>query len=162
MNRRTGGWSRNDRLGRKQRGTIYDYEDHVALAKHLDENDKLPASFMVVSPGSWDETVWDDINRMRTFNGSQVAAGREMHVCPLQFDIVERVINRYSNPGDTVLDPFAGLFTVPERAVRLGRKEYGIELNADYFRDGVGYLKLAEEEMSTPSLFDFIESEVSA
>ena len=36
-----------------------------------------------------------------------------MHVCPLQLDIVERIINRYSNKGDLVLDPFGGLMTVP-------------------------------------------------
>jgi len=80
-----------------------------------------------------------------------------MHVCPLQLDIVDRIINRYSNPGDTVLDPFGGLMTVPYQAVKLGRKGYGIELNSDYFRDGVGYLKSAEQEALTPTLFDFME-----
>jgi DNA modification methylase len=79
-----------------------------------------------------------------------------MHVCPLQIDIVERIINRYSNPEEVVMDPFAGLMTVPERAVRLGRKGYGIELNADYFRDGVGYLRAAESEVDMPTLFDMI------
>lgn len=54
-------------------------------------------------------TVWDDINRMRTLNTSQSRRRQQMHVCPLQLDIVERLINRYSNPGDLVADPFAGL-----------------------------------------------------
>jgi DNA modification methylase len=80
-----------------------------------------------------------------------------MHVCPLQLDIVERIINRYSNKGDTVLDPFGGLMTVPMTAVKMGRYGIGIELNADYFRDGVGYLKAAEDEMDTPTLFDYLE-----
>lgn len=52
---------------------------------------------MVVAPGSWDMTVWDDINRMRTLNTSQSRRRQQMHVCPLQLDIVERLINRYSN-----------------------------------------------------------------
>ena len=82
-----------------------------------------------------------------------------MHVCPLQLDIVERIINRFSNEGDTVLDPFGGLMTVPMTAVRMKRKGYGIELNPDYFRDGVGYLQAAEEEIETPTLFDFIGGE---
>lgn len=137
------------------RDSIYNYEDHVALAKKLDTDGKLPASFMVVAPGSWTDEVWDDINRMRTHNTTQSQKRKQMHVCPLQFDIVERIINRYSNPGDVVLDPFGGLMTVPERAVRLGRKGYGIELNADYFRDGVGYLKAAEAAIDMPTLFDF-------
>ena len=45
---------------------IYNYEEHVELAKKLDENGKLPATFMVVAPGSWNQMeVWDDINRMQ-------------------------------------------------------------------------------------------------
>ena len=80
-----------------------------------------------------------------------------MHVCPLQIDIVERIINRYSNKGDLVFDPFGGLMTVPMQAVKMGRRGYGIELNPDYFRDGVGYLQAAEEEAGTPTLFDFME-----
>lgn len=140
------------------RESVYDYNEHVSLAKKLDENNRLPASFMVVAPGSWTTEVWDDINRMRTFNTTQSQRRQQMHVCPLQIDIVERIINRYSNPGDVVFDPFGGLMTVPERAVRMGRKGYGIELNPDYFRDGLGYLQAAENKMLTPTLFDFMES----
>ena len=81
-----------------------------------------------------------------------------MHVCPLQIDIVERIINRYSNVGDLVLDPFGGLMTVPMTAVQMGRRGYGIELNPDYFRDGVGYLEEAEQERETPTLLDFMEN----
>ena len=55
-----------------------------------------------------------------------------------------------------VLDPFGGLMTVPMTAVKMGRNGYGIELNSDYFRDGVGYLQSAEQEVETPTLFDFI------
>lgn len=139
------------------RDTVYKYEEHVALAKALDVDHKLPASFMVVAPGSWSDEVWDDINRMRTLNTTQNQRRQQLHVCPLQIDIVERLIRRYSNPGDTVFDPFAGLFTVPERAVRMGCKGYGIELNTDYFRDGVGYLKAAELEVDAPTLFDLLE-----
>lgn len=79
-----------------------------------------------------------------------------MHVCPLQLDIVERIINRYSNKGELILDPFGGLMTVPMMAVKMKRKEYGIELNPDYFRDGVEYLQAAEDELEMPTLFDFI------
>jgi len=62
--------------------------------------------------------VWDDINRMRTLNSEQVRRNVMMHVCPLQFDIVERIINRYSNPGDVVFDPFGGIGTVPYMAIK--------------------------------------------
>lgn len=139
------------------RESVYSYEEHVELAKKLDQNNKLPATFMVVAPGSWTDEVWDDINRMRTLNTEQSRRRLQMHVCPLQLDIVERIINRYSNPNDLVLDPFAGLFTVPMSAIKLGRRGYGIELNEDYFRDGVGYCRHAEIQKDVPSLFDLIE-----
>lgn len=139
------------------RGTVYDYNEHVKLAEELDKDGRLPSTFMVVAPGSWDMTVWDDINRMRTLNTSQSRRRQQMHVCPLQLDIVERLINRYSNPGDLVADPFAGLFTVPYLAVKMGRKGKGVELNPDYFRDGVGYCETADAEQSAPTLFDLME-----
>ena len=139
------------------RGSVYDYNEHVKLAEELDKDGRLPSTFMVVAPGSWDLTVWDDINRMRTLNTSQSRRRQQMHVCPLQLDIVERLINRYSNPGDLVADPFAGLFTVPYLAVKMGLKGKGVELNPDYFRDGVGYCETADAEQSAPTLFDLME-----
>ena len=139
------------------RSTVYNYEDHVVLAKTLDADGCLPATFMVVAPGSWSPWVWDDINRMRTLNTTQSQRRQTMHVCPLQFDIVDRLINRYSNPGDLVLDPFGGLGTVALEAVKAGRRGYTIELNDGYFRDAVGYLEAAEDQMDTPTLFDFLE-----
>jgi DNA modification methylase len=139
------------------RATVYDYEEHVAISKKLDKEGHLPASFMVVAPGSWSPWVWDDVNRLLTLNSSQSRKNQELHICPLQFDIVDRVINRYSNPGDTVMDPFGGLGTVALRALKLGRKGYTIELNNKSFRDAVGYLKAEEEKYEMPSLFDLVE-----
>lgn len=138
--------------------TVYSYAEHVALAEKLDKEGKLPSTFMVVAPGSWTDEVWDDVNRMRTLNSEQVRNGRQMHVCPLQLDIVDRLINRYSAPGETVFDPFGGLMTVPVEAVRLGREGIGTELNADYFRDGLGYLREADAERDVPTLFDLLEA----
>jgi len=143
------------------KNSIYDYKEHVELAKSLDENDKLPASFMVVAPGSWNDEVWDDILRMRTLNADQKRRDLQMHVCPLQLDIVERIINRYSNKNEIVLDPFGGIGTVAKTAMKMNRYGYTIELNNSYFRDSVGYLKQEDEKIEQPTLFDFefLESE---
>lgn len=140
------------------RENVYSYEEHVKLAEALDRDGRLPSTFMVVAPGSWDESVWDDINRMRTLNTSQSSRRQQMHVCPLQMDIVERLIERYSSPGELVADPFAGLFTVPYMALKMGRKGKGVELNPDYFRDGVGYCEAADAEQAAPTLFDLLEA----
>ncbi len=142
---------------RFSRESVYSYAEHVALAKQLDETNKLPATFMVVAPGSWTDEVWDDINRMRTLNTTQSQRRRQMHVCPLQIDTAERLINRYTNENEVILDPFAGLFTVPYCAIKGNRRGIGIELNPDYFRDGVGYCKEAEAERTAPTLFEFME-----
>lgn len=139
---------------RYSRDHVYSYDEHVALAKNLDQEGRLPATFMVCAPGSWSDGVWDDINRMRTLNTSQRLKKREMHICPLQLDIVERAINRWSNPGDTILDPFGGLMTVPYMAVKMQRYGVGIELSCDYFRDGLGYLQEADEAGKAFTLFD--------
>lgn len=135
---------------------VYDYKEHVALAQELDKEGHLPAIFMAIPPASWSEDVWDDINRMLTLNSAQSTKGRMLHVCPLQIETVDRLINRYTNEGETIYDPFGGIGTVPLRALKLGRKGRMTELNADYFRDAVGYLDAEEEEQDQPTLFDFI------
>jgi adenine-specific DNA methylase len=133
----------------------YNYHDHVQLADDLEDDGKLPASFMVVAPGSQSQWIWDDVNRMRTLNGDQARKELAMHICPLQFDIVERIIERFSNKGELVFDPFAGLSTVPYMAVKMGRRGIGTELNPESWHDGLVYLKAADMEVSAPTLFDF-------
>ena len=140
------------------RESLYSYDEHVEIAKKLDADGHLPATFMVVAPGSWSDEVWDDVNRMRTLNTTQSQRRQTLHVCPLQFDIVDRLINRYSNEGDIIFDPFGGIGTVPLRAIKMHRQGLMTELNEGYFRDAVGYLDAEEAKIDTPTLFDLIEA----
>jgi tRNA/tmRNA/rRNA uracil-C5-methylase (TrmA/RlmC/RlmD family) len=94
---------------------------------------------------------------MRTLNGRQKLRGEEMHLCPLQFDIVDRLIEQFSNEGETVFDPFAGIGTVPFCAIKQGRRGVGVELSGAYFTDAVFYCEAAEREISAPTLFDALE-----
>jgi DNA modification methylase len=135
---------------------VYDFEHHLRIGEALEAKGRLPPTFMLLPPHSWHEDVWTDVARMRTLNGAQAAKGREMHLCPLQFDIVDRLIVQLSQEGETVLDPFGGLMTVPYCAVKLRRRAIGIELNPGYFRDGCAYVEAAVREMAMPALFDFI------
>ena len=141
---------------------VYDFEAHIRIGEALEVRGALPPTFMALAPGSWCSEVWHDINRMRTLNGEQSRKGLEMHICPLQFDIVDRLIGRYSMPGELVFDPFSGLHTVANRAIRMGRKGRGHELNAAYFLDGVAHLQAAERELSTLSLFDLLDQQKPA
>jgi len=132
---------------------IYNYTIHVNLANELDKLGRLPATFEALQvPARDQERIWSDISRMRVLNSEQTRKNLQNHICPLQFDIVDRVINRYSNPGEVVFDPFGGIMTVPYRAVKLGRIGYGCELNPSYWRDGVEYLQRAEMERIRPTL----------
>jgi hypothetical protein len=90
---------------------------------------------------------------------SYTAEGTVVKNCPLQFDIVNRLIVSYSNPGETVFDPFAGVGTVPYCAVLKGRRGLGIELSPTYYRDAVFYAEEAERKASAPTLFDLLEAE---
>lgn len=78
--------------------------------------------------------VWMDINQARTL---QYRGGRdekdEQHISPLQLDVIERCIDLWSNPGDTVLTPFLGIGSEVYSAVQMGRKGIGIELKPSYF-----------------------------
>jgi DNA modification methylase len=135
---------------------LYDYAAHVARLETLDVNGKLPSSFMIEPPKSHHPMVWDDVVFMQTLNSNQAQRREQNHICPLPFDIVERAMVLYSNPGDVVLDPFAGLFTVPLVAIRLGRRGHGIELNETYYAAGVKYCEAEESKVKTPTLFDWL------
>lgn len=135
---------------------VYDYDFHVRIGEELDARGALPSTFMSLAPGSWSDEVWHDVNRLQTLNGSQSQRNLEKHICPLQFDIVDRLINRFSNPDELVYDPFGGLMTVPYRAIKLGRRGQASELSAASFLDGVHYLRSAEREHAMPSLFDLL------
>ena len=142
---------------------VYDYEAHVALGEEMTQlkDSSISKTFMSIPPSAGGAAdVWDDITRIKTLNTTQSRRRQTMHVCPLQLDIVDRLINRYSNPGDLVLDPFGGLGTVAREAILAGRNGYTIELNDGYFRDAVGYLEAAEDEIDTPTLFDLMEGAI--
>jgi DNA modification methylase len=141
---------------------VYDFEHHVKLGEALEQDGRLPVTFMLLQPQSWHDDVWTDITRMLTLNGAQAAKGKEMHLCPMQFDLADRVIEQFSMPGETVLDPFGGLMTVPYRAILKKRVGVGFELNPAYFIDGANYCRAAAEEMAMPSLFDVQQFEAPA
>nr|WP_237351854.1 DNA methyltransferase [Rhizobium sp. ACO-34A] len=139
---------------------VYDFETHVAFCEALDEAGRLPPTFMIAPPHVDHPEIATDVARMRTLNMLQAKKGREMHLCPLQFDIVERAVRAYTNPGEVVFDPFGGIMTVPYIAVKMGRKAVATELNPDYFRDGCTYAEEAAAGRAMPGLFDLVSAEL--
>ncbi|MGL4198064.1 MAG: DNA methyltransferase, partial [Allorhizobium sp.] len=140
---------------------VYDFEHHVAIGESLEMKGRLPPTFMLLPPHTLHPDVWTDVARMMTINAEQERKGNELHLCPLQYDIVDRAIVQFTEPDDWVYDPFGGLMTVPFRAVKLGRRGVGCELNQGYFLDGVKYVEAAARQLATPSLFDFLSTDAA-
>jgi DNA modification methylase len=138
---------------------VYDFETHVRIGEAFDELGRLPATFMMLQPASWHPDVWTDVTRMLTLNTEQSRNAQALHVCPLQFDIVDRLIQRFSNEGELVYDPFGGIFTVPYRALALGRQGRAAELNPGYFLDGIKYLQAMERDVGVPTIFDLLDED---
>lgn len=98
--------------------------------------------------------VWYGIKESDTLNAR---AGRdakdERHICPLQLGFIERCVKLWSNPGETVLTPFAGIGSELYTAVKFGRKAIGCELKPSYYQAAVKNLANLEAELNTPDLF---------
>lgn len=99
--------------------------------------------------------VWMDINPSNTLQKESAREhDDERHICPLQLDVIDRGIHLWSNPGDVVLSPFAGIGSEGHEALRLGRRFIGIELKKSYFDQAVKNLVNAENIAESGTLFD--------
>lgn len=108
----------------------------------------------------WARPIWLGIKETATLN-TVVAKddADERHICPLQLPLIERVVRLWSNRGETVLSPFAGIGSEGYVAVQWHRKFIGCELKPSYWQTAVDNLRRAEMERDLPKLF---ESEASA
>ena len=106
---------------------------------------------------------WDDvrIGRVLPFKAARDSED-EKHVHPLQLDVINRAICLRSNPGETVLTPFAGVGSEVYEAVSLGRRGIAIELKESYFKQMIRNMEIAVEDTRVPDqsdLFDLDEME---
>lgn len=102
---------------------------------------------------SWARPVWDDIRETDVLGvGDARESDDERHLCPLQLPVIERCVRLWSNPGETILSPFAGIGSEGHEAIRLGRRFVGVELKPSYFKVAVDNLRVAEQQRDTPTL----------
>jgi len=98
--------------------------------------------------------VWMDINPSDTLQfRSAREHNDERHICPLQLEVIRRALKLWSNPGDTVLSPFAGIGSEGHVALEEGRKFIGFELKATYYGQACRNIHLAEGGGAQASLF---------
>ena len=102
----------------------------------LNEPDKNPGGWVSTEEWIlWARGVWDDINEIDVLDGYKSAreTDEERHVCPLQLEVIRRCIRLYTKPGETVIDPFIGIFSTAYVAIEQGRNAVGFELKESYF-----------------------------
>jgi hypothetical protein len=103
----------------------------------------------------WARPVWYDIRESDTLNTSVARDNAdERHICPLQLGLIERCVRLWSNVGETVLSPFAGIGSEGVSSIKWNRRFVGCELKPSYWRTAVDNLRRAEYEANLPTLFD--------
>lgn len=124
--------------------------DYVLLFRRPGEN-AVPVDTDVDNETwiEWARPVWHGIRETDTLN-ERVARddADERHICPLQLPLIERCVRLWSNPGETVVSPFAGIGSEGVVSVRLGRRFVGCELKASYWRTAVENLRQVEQQPS--------------
>ena len=99
--------------------------------------------------------VWSDIDQSDTLNYRMARDSKdERHICPLQKQVIERCLQLWSNPGDTVLSPFAGIGSEGYMSVKLKRRFIGFELKPSYFKYACKHLKEAEQARMVKRLIE--------
>jgi hypothetical protein len=107
--------------------------------------------------GAW--STWYGIKETDTLNTYESKEEQdEKHICPLQLGTIERCVRLWSNPGETILDPFSGIASTGVRSIELGRKYIGCELKTGWYSVGVNNLNTAVESL-TPKQADMFGGE---
>ena len=108
---------------------------------------KTPENFPVGLWQNYASPVWMDINPNKTLQSIREEED-ERHICPLQLEVIERGIKLWTNPGDIVLSPFAGIGSEGYVAVQNDRRFIGIELKSVYYNQAVKNLLRSQRESS--------------
>lgn len=107
----------------------------------------------------WAHPVWYGIRESNTLNVAVARADDdEKHMCPLQLDLIERVVKLWSNPGELIFSPFAGIGSELYEAIKWRRRGLGIELKPEYFQTAIHNLNNAER-LNGKTLFDLMKEQ---
>lgn len=103
----------------------------------------------------WAQPIWWNIRESDTLQYQTAREDAdERHICPLQLPFIDRCVRLWSNPGELVLSPFAGIGSEGHQAILRGRRFVGCELKPSYWASAVKNLHKAEYQASLPTLFD--------
>jgi DNA modification methylase len=128
-----------------QRGTLGDYLIKFRApgenATRIDTGGQVSRNDWI----KWAECCWDDIRETDTLNVREARSEEDVkHICPLQLEVIDRCVRLFSDPGETVFSPFAGIGSEGFVAVKRGRRFYGCELKDEYHATALKNLARAE------------------
>lgn len=146
--------------------------DYIITMRKPGENpERIPHTHENFPVDVWQQyasPVWMDIRQSDTLQKKSARTEKdEKHICPLQLEVVQRCIELWTNPGDIVYDPFAGIGSTPYVAVRMGRRGLGCELKQSYYEQAKANLAIAATETKMPPIVgqmhitDFIGEEAA-
>ncbi len=119
----------------KTRGTLGDYL--IKFRAPGENNTPIDAKNQISRNDwiEWAECTWMDIKETDTLNVKEGRSEDDVkHICPLQLQVIDRLVRLYSNPGEIVFSPFTGIGSEGFTALKLGRRFYGCELKDEYHR----------------------------
>src|SRR5690349_6828821 len=126
----------------------------IGEANYPDPVEHTAEDFPVGQWQQWASPVWSDVRQTNVLQYRDAKDDEdERHICPLQLDVIERCITLWSNPGDVVLSPFAGIGSEGYQALRMGRKFIGAELKDSYAEVARRNLEAANAEKNQSELF---------
>ena len=127
----------------------------VTMRKPGENPERVTKTYESFPVAQWQEyasPVWMDIKASKTLDSIREEKD-EKHICPLQLEVIERALRLWTNPGDVVLSPFAGIGSEGYVSLVKRRKFIGIELKEAYFKQACVNLKRAEDISHEPNLF---------
>jgi DNA modification methylase len=126
----------------------------IGEANYPDPVEHTAEQFPVEQWQQWASPVWMNVRQTHVLQYRDAKDDEdERHICPLQLDVIERCIALWSNPGDVVLSPFAGIGSEGYQALKMGRKFIGAELKDSYVDVNRRNLEVAEKERDQTVLF---------
>ena len=130
--------------------------DYLLLFKKPGDNE-VPINTDVTNDEwiQWAHPIWWGIRESNTLQYQSAREDEdERHICPLQLGFIERCVRLWSNPGELVLSPFAGIGSEGHVSILRGRRFIGIELKPSYWQTAVNNLEAAEYQATMPTLFN--------
>jgi DNA modification methylase len=131
--------------------------DYIGTDRPTATPDEIDHHFAIQCWQRYASPVWFDIQQTKVLNCRQAREDQdEKHICPLQLDVIEKAVHLWTNKGDLVFSPFAGIGSEGFPTVKMGRRFLGIELKEQYYEYAIKNLRSAQSENAQMDMFNVV------